>query len=110
MDPPLRVTLDEARQAPIPTGARSAVLMERGSMTLRYYAPPSADTQTPHDRDEVYVVVSGSGTFRAGERRAAFAAGDVLFVAAGVEHRFETFTEDFATWVVFYGPRGGERP
>jgi hypothetical protein len=33
-----------------------------------------------------------------------------LFVAAGVERRFEDFTEDFAIWRVFYGARGGEVP
>ena len=33
----------------------------------------------------------------------------MLFVAAKVEHRFESFSDDFATWVVFYGPRGGEQ-
>ena len=36
--------------------------------------------------------------------------GEALFVPAGVEHRFEDFTDDFAAWVVFYGPEGGERP
>ena len=35
-------------------------------------------------------------------------AGDCLFVAAGVEHRFETFSNDFSTWDVFWGPKGGE--
>lgn len=38
------------------------------------------------------------------------APGDFLFVPAGVEHRFEEFTDDLAVWVVFYGPDGGERP
>jgi len=32
----------------------------------------------------------------------------VIFVEAGVEHRFEDFTDDFETWVVFWGPQGGE--
>jgi hypothetical protein len=27
-----------------------------------------------------------------------------------VPHRFENFTDDFGTWVIFYGPEGGERP
>ena len=36
------------------------------------------------------------------------AAGDAFFVAAGVVHQFENFSEDFVTWVVFYGPQGGE--
>jgi hypothetical protein len=31
-----------------------------------------------------------------------------MFVAAGVEHRFEDFTDDLAVWVMFYGPEGGE--
>ena len=29
-------------------------------------------------------------------------------VPAGVVHRFEDFTDDFATWGMFYGPEGGE--
>jgi mannose-6-phosphate isomerase-like protein (cupin superfamily) len=40
--------------------------------------------------------------------RTPFDVGDVLFVRAGNEHRFENFTDDFATWVIFYGPDGGE--
>ncbi|MEO8164540.1 MAG: cupin domain-containing protein, partial [Betaproteobacteria bacterium] len=35
---------------------------------------------------------------------------DMLFVPAGVPHRFEMFTDDFCVWVMFYGPEGGERP
>jgi mannose-6-phosphate isomerase-like protein (cupin superfamily) len=46
--------------------------------------------------------------FRNGPERHPFERGDVLFVAAGVEHRFENFTDDFAAWVFFYGPEGGE--
>ena len=36
--------------------------------------------------------------------------GDLLFVAAGTEHHFAEFTEDFTVWVIFYGPQGGEVP
>ena len=43
-----------------------------------------------------------------GEERVPFGPGDVLFVAAGAVHRFEEFSHDFATWVIFYGPEGGE--
>ena len=38
----------------------------------------------------------------------SFKENDVLFVPAGIEHRFENFTDDFATWVIFYGEKGGE--
>jgi mannose-6-phosphate isomerase-like protein (cupin superfamily) len=109
MSQPVRATLEDARVAPIPPGFRSSLLMQHGSMTLRYYKPAGSDLQTPHDQDELYVVASGQGTFFVGGQRVPFGPGDVLFVAAAVEHRFEKFSEDFATWVVFYGPSGGER-
>ena len=109
MSKPVRATIEEARVAPIQPGRQSSLIMEHGSMELRYYAPRGADLQTPHDRDELYVVASGRGTFFVGGQRVAFGPGDVLFVGAKVEHRFEDFSDDFATWVVFYGPAGGER-
>jgi mannose-6-phosphate isomerase-like protein (cupin superfamily) len=55
-------------------------------------------------------VISGSGDFVVAGERSPFVTGDALFVAAHVEHHFENFTPDFATWVVFYGPVSGEAP
>ena len=107
---PVRIPLDDARTAPPEPGRRSALLLTHGSLELRYYAPRGVDPQSPHARDEVYVVASGRGWFVRGGERVPFETGDVLFVAAGDEHRFEEFSDDFATWVVFYGPEGGERP
>ena len=50
-------------------------------------------------------MISGSGTYiRAGER-VRFGPGDMLFAAAGEDHRFVEFSGDFATWVLFYGPQ-----
>jgi hypothetical protein len=37
-----------------------------------------------------------------------FGPTDILFAAAGVEHRFENFSGDLTLWVLFYGPEGGE--
>jgi mannose-6-phosphate isomerase-like protein (cupin superfamily) len=79
---------------------RYGVLLARDTLELGYYKP--------HTQDEIYVIQSGSGIFVNGESRQPFEAGEALFVAAGVEHRFEEFTDDFAAWVVFYGPEGGE--
>lgn len=50
----------------------------------------------------------GRGEFWDGESRQAFEPGTLLFAAAGRPHRFERFSDDFAVWVMFYGPRGGE--
>ncbi len=83
-------------------------LFKHGSLVVEMYQPDKIDHQTPHSRDELYVVVSGTGWFVNGDNRQSFEPGEVLFVPCGVEHRFEDFTCDFATWVIFYGPKGGE--
>ncbi|TDJ38429.1 MAG: cupin domain-containing protein [Gammaproteobacteria bacterium] len=84
------------------------VLLEHGTLELGYYKPHGIDPQDPHDRDEVYIVQSGSGYFVVENDRQPFQAGDALFVPAFVVHRFEDFTDDFAAWVIFYGPQGGD--
>lgn len=74
----------------------------KGNFELEFFAPKGRDYQTPHEKDEIYVVVSGSGEFIRGNERMDFQAGDVLLVEAGVEHRFENFSEDFDAWVIFF--------
>jgi mannose-6-phosphate isomerase-like protein (cupin superfamily) len=97
-------------QLPGPQGERFATVFERGTLSVEVYAPRGTDPQQPHARDELYVVVSGTGTFLCEGARSAFRAGDVLFAPAGAVHRFEDFGEDLVVWVIFYGPPGGERP
>lgn len=104
-----RATVSEAMGLlPGPGGERFARVLGYGTMEVEVYAPRGQDPQEPHTRDELYFVVSGSGAFVNGADRHPFGPGDALFVPAGVEHRFEDFTEDLAVWVVFYGPEGGE--
>ncbi len=100
--------LDAVKQAagPLP----SATIFEHGTLQVKMYQPDKADKQKPHDRDEVYFVANGSGWFVNGPERYSFGSGDMLFVPAGVVHCFEDFSDDFCTWVVFYGPDGGEHP
>ena len=92
------------------TGSLFTELFAHGSLTVEIYKPESKDLQTPHERDEIYVIISGHGNFCCGRDTVSFSPGDFLFVPAGVEHRFEDFTDDFSTWVIFYGPKGGEAP
>jgi mannose-6-phosphate isomerase-like protein (cupin superfamily) len=93
---------------PGPGGERFVELFRHGTLTVELYAPRGSDPQAPHTRDEVYAVVRGSGWFRNGNDRHRFGPGDVLFVPAGVVHRFEEFPDDMVVWVFFYGPEGGE--
>ena len=94
---------------PLPTGERFAKVLEHGTLEVEIYAPRGTDPQTPHTRDEVYVVVRGRGHYVSDAGRQPFGPGDLLFAPAGVQHRFEDFSEDLAVWVLFYGPEGGER-
>jgi mannose-6-phosphate isomerase-like protein (cupin superfamily) len=91
-------------------GVWDTPVITHGTMTVEIFAPKETDFQTPHEQDELYIIVSGTGEFvRAGET-VTFAPGDVIFVPAHMEHRFTQFTPDFVTWVVFYGAKGGEVP
>ena len=93
---------------PPPPGNLAIPVFAHGSLEVEMYAPVDVDRQAPHERDEVYVVARGTATFFDGVSRCPVAAGTFLFVAAGQEHRFEVISPDFATWVFFYGPVGGE--
>lgn len=104
-----RITLAEASPLlPTPDGKRSVALFEHGTLQVKLYAPRGTDLQSPHTRDEIYVIASGAGWFVNGDARHRFAPHDVLFVRAGIVHRFEEFSDDFQAWVFFYGPEGGE--
>ena len=99
-----RWTPEQAAALPLPAGRRSARVGETADIECRHYAPRGVDPQTPHDRDELYVVISGQGHFVRGAERVPFAPGDLLFVAAHETHRFEDFSDNFACWVMFFGP------
>jgi len=89
-------------------GGEYTTLFRHGTLEIEIYRPVGVDRQQPHRKDELYVIISGTGGFLQGTERSAFVPGDVLFAPAGSEHRFVDFSGDFATWVFFYGPEGGE--
>jgi mannose-6-phosphate isomerase-like protein (cupin superfamily) len=93
---------------PKPPAEQYTIVYRHGTLEAGLYAPRGVDEQTPHTRDEAYVVVKGSGEFVCGDARREFAPGEFLFVPAGMTHRFERFTPDLTVWVIFYGPQGGE--
>lgn len=99
---------DALALGPPPAGNLAVPVFRHGTLEVEFYAPRGVDRQQPHDRDEVYVVARGDALFFDGETRRRIDAGAFLFVAAGQVHRFEELSEDFAAWVLFYGPVGGE--
>jgi mannose-6-phosphate isomerase-like protein (cupin superfamily) len=107
---PQRLTPEAALQtlANDPQGMRFCRLFQHGSLEVEVYKPVGRDLQVAHARDEVYVVIAGQGEFVCAGHRQPFVAGELLFAPAGIEHHFEKFSADFSTWVLFYGPEGGE--
>jgi len=73
------------------------------SAGLYVLAAGATDPQRPHREDETYYVIRGRARFHAGEEDQAISAGSVLFVAAGVEHRFYDISEELAA-LVFFAP------
>jgi len=67
---------------------------------------PEPDRQQPHDEDEVYVVLEGSGVLEVEGTATPLSEGMALFVAAGAEHRFTSY-EQLALLVVFNGSHSG---
>lgn len=110
MTPPLQINLDKAVLAASSATRRLALVFEWGDCTVELYIPRGKDTQSVHDQDELYFIASGSGTLRREDELVEFAGGDMLFVPAGTQHCFDTFSQDFKAWAVFFGPPGGAYP
>jgi len=92
-----------------PEGVWDTQAFARDDVTVLLFTPRGHDYQTAHSQDELYFVIRGKGTFVAGGKEFPFDPGDALFVPARVPHRFLNFTDDFAAWVVFWGPHYGEK-
>lgn len=101
---------DAMAKLPAPPALQFLYMLEHGTAKIGLYAPRGTDPQGPHSRDEIYLVWRGHGRFERADESRDFGPGDVIFVPAGMDHRFVDFDDDFATWVIFYGAIGGEEP
>src|SRR3954452_2638955 len=84
--------------------------IRRPDLSVGLYVLPAGgrDMQTPHGEDEAYYVVTGTGSFTAGEESRRIGPGDTIFVAAGVPHRFHDIEEELRL-IVAFGPAEGSR-
>jgi mannose-6-phosphate isomerase-like protein (cupin superfamily) len=74
-------------------------------LSMGIYTLPAGgvDGQSPHSEGEVYYIVAGRAMIVVGGEERAVAPGDLIYVAAGVEHRFFAITEEL-TALVFFAP------
>ena len=96
---------------PIEIDAAKARLLEAGGYEIVHQSPgleigvyvlvaPEPDRQQPHDDDEVYVVLEGSGTLEIEGERVDLGVGQAAFVPAGADHRFVGY-EQLSVLVIF---------
>src|SRR5262245_61437886 len=86
--------------------------LRAGSLSVGIYHlhAGQADSQQPHTEDELYYVLRGKASFRAGDQTTAVSAGTLIFVERAHEHRFDDITEDLTVLVVFAPPDGALKP
>ena len=89
-----------------PTSSRCS---SRARSRSRSTGRSASTASTPHAKDELYVVIAGTGTFVHGEAALALRAGRCVCSCARESCTASRISAaDFATWVFFYGPEGGE--
>ena len=89
-------------------GGRYREFLRVPDLSAGLYLLPAGgvDGQSPHDEDEIYVVMAGQSRFTAGEDTRDVGPGDTIYVAAHVPHRFHDIVEDLRLIVVFAPPEG----
>ncbi|MFP4218852.1 MAG: cupin domain-containing protein [Salinarchaeum sp.] len=78
------------------------------SVDVYSFEPGAEDPMHSHGEDEVYYVVSGSGSLNIEGDYQSVEEGDLIYVEPGTEHQFTDF-EDELVMVVFYAPPHGSQ-
>jgi mannose-6-phosphate isomerase-like protein (cupin superfamily) len=97
--------VDATRRSLIDRGGGYEVVHSSPGLEIGVYVlvAPEPDRQQPHDEDEVYVVLEGSGVLEVEEKATQLDEGIALFVPAGAKHRFTAY-EHLSLLVIFNGP------
>ena len=78
------------------------VVYESAGLEVGVYVlvAPEPDRQKPHEDDEVYIGLAGTGVLQVGDEEVPIREGEAIFVEAGVEHRFTAY-ESLSVLVIF---------
>ena len=74
-------------------GGGYEVVHESAGLELGVYVlvAPEPDRQQPHEDDELYVVLEGTGVLQVGGEDVPVREGTAVFVEAGADHRFTAY-------------------
>src|SRR4051795_10898030 len=83
----------ETQRALVARGGGYEVVHSSPGLEIGVYVlvAPEPDRQQPHEEDEVYVVLEGSGVLEVEGVETALTEGMALFVPAHAEHRFTAY-------------------
>jgi mannose-6-phosphate isomerase-like protein (cupin superfamily) len=83
-------------------GGGYEIVHESAGLELGVYVlvAPEPDHQQPHEDDEVYVVLDGTGVLEVEGEQVPVTAGTAVFVEAGADHRFTAY-EHLSVLVIF---------
>lgn len=81
--------------------------LRRESMSVGLYVLDAGadDDQQPHGQDEVYYVIEGRAVLEVDGDQRPVQPGTIIYVAAGVAHRFHSIASK-VTALVFFAPPG----
>ena len=84
------------------SGGGYEVVHESPGLELGVYVlvAPEPDRQQPHEDDEVYVVLEGTGVLEVEGDTVPVKEGSAVFVEAGADHRFSAY-EHLSVLVLF---------
>src|SRR5271166_3768505 len=88
---PAPVSLATARGLQPPEGSRAAEVFRDDHVWIRFAARPTSGPQVPHDRDEFYIVASGTARYRWDGGETMIGPGDMMFAAAHTPHGYDQF-------------------
>jgi mannose-1-phosphate guanylyltransferase len=78
-------------------------VLSEDSMRAEIARYPNPAPKTPHDEDELYFIISGTGTVTVGDEMYSVEEGDVVYVEQGTEHDFSDIEEEITALVIFAG-------
>jgi mannose-6-phosphate isomerase-like protein (cupin superfamily) len=91
-------------------GGGYEVVHESAGLELGVYVlvAPEPDRQQPHEDDELYVVLEGTGVLQVEGEEVPVREGTAVFVEAGADHRFTAY--EHLSVLVLFERRPAENP
>jgi mannose-6-phosphate isomerase-like protein (cupin superfamily) len=101
-----RFDIEGARRRLVEGNGGYEIVHESPGLEIGVYVlvAPEPDRQQPHEDDEIYIPLEGSGVLEVEGKQVPVRDGEAIFVEAGADHRFTAY-ESLSVLVVFARPR-----